>query len=117
MEKIYEALAVEINDNFPNSHVELALVGDKLVVRGEAKDVLEAQQIIMVISANFQGGQGGQQGPLGGGQGGQGGPGGGAFANMNIPVGAGGNFPTNQASVDDNLIAGQLGVDAPGAPA
>ena len=55
LERIYDALADEINENFPNSHVELALVGDKLVVRGEAKDVLEAQQIIMVISANFAG--------------------------------------------------------------
>jgi Flp pilus assembly secretin CpaC len=35
---------------------------------------------------------------------------------MNIPIGAGGMFPQNQASLDDSLIAGQLGVDAPGAP-
>lgn len=100
-ERIFDALADEINRNFPDSHVELSLVGDKLVVRGEAKDSLEAQQIIMVIAANNRGQQQGLQGNA---------------ANMNIPVGAGGTYPINQASIDNSLIANQLGIDAPGAP-
>jgi len=83
--------------------VQLSLVGDKLVVRGEAKDVLEATQILMVLRASAPGNQ--QQG-----QGNQ------SIGTQNIPVGAGGMFPQNQASIDDELIANQMGVDAPGAP-
>jgi pilus assembly protein CpaC len=98
LDRMYKALAVEINEQFPNSFVELTMAGDKLVVRGEAIDALEATQILMVIRANT-GNQGGQ------------GPG-----TANIPVGAGGAYPINQAGIEDNLIAGAVGVDAPGAP-
>ncbi|HEX4148102.1 MAG TPA: pilus assembly protein N-terminal domain-containing protein, partial [Pirellulales bacterium] len=104
-EKIYEALAEEINRHFPDSHVQLSLVGDKLVVRGEAKDVLEATQILMVLRASAPGNQGQGQG-----QGNQ------AIGTANIPVGAGGMFPQNQANMEDELVAGQMGIDAPGAP-
>lgn len=52
LERSYQALEQEVNRAFPNSVVRLSLVGDKLVVRGEARDVVEAQQIIQVISAN-----------------------------------------------------------------
>ena len=45
-----EQLAREINAAFPNSYVELSLVGDKILVRGQAKDVIEAEQIIKIIA-------------------------------------------------------------------
>jgi pilus assembly protein CpaC len=51
-EAIYAALEREINENFCNSWVKLALVGDKLVLRGEAKDIFEAAQILTVVNAN-----------------------------------------------------------------
>ncbi|MEQ8819444.1 MAG: pilus assembly protein N-terminal domain-containing protein [Sumerlaeia bacterium] len=55
LERVYEALEREINEAFPNSYVELILVGDKLVVRGEAYDILEANQILKVVEANAPG--------------------------------------------------------------
>jgi Flp pilus assembly secretin CpaC len=45
-----QVLAQQINESFPDSHVELSLVGDKLVVRGQAKDALEAEHIIRIVS-------------------------------------------------------------------
>jgi pilus assembly protein CpaC len=48
LEGIYAALEKEINRNFPDSFVKLALIGDQLVVRGQAKDVVEAAQIIRI---------------------------------------------------------------------
>jgi pilus assembly protein CpaC len=68
LERVYKALQEEINCAFPDSHVCLQLVGDKLVVSGQAKDVAEATQILRVVIANAPGG-GQQQGT---GQGGQG---------------------------------------------
>ncbi len=53
--RIYQALEQEINRNFPNSWVQLSLVGDKLVLRGEAKDIVEAAQILQVVGANAPG--------------------------------------------------------------
>lgn len=55
LERVYKALEEEINRTFPNSAVQLSLVGDKLVVRGEAKDVVEAAQIIRIVGANAPG--------------------------------------------------------------
>jgi pilus assembly protein CpaC len=52
LEQIYKALEAEINQAFPDSWVCLALVGDKLVVSGQAKDVVEAAQILRIVSAN-----------------------------------------------------------------
>jgi pilus assembly protein CpaC len=103
LERVYEALAAEINRDFPDSHVELSLVGDKLVVRGEAKDMLESTQILMVLRANAPGNQGGGQQNQG-------------SRAQNIPVGAGGMYPMNTASVDDQIVADEMGVSAPGAP-
>jgi len=48
LEAVYAALEKEINRNFPDSFVKLALIGDQLIVRGEAKDVVEAAQIIRI---------------------------------------------------------------------
>ncbi len=56
LERVYKALEVEINRAFPNSVVHLSLVGDKLVVSGEAKDVIDAAHILRVVAANAPGG-------------------------------------------------------------
>lgn len=56
IEAVYAALEKEINRTFPNSVVKLSLVGDKLLVRGQAKDVQDATQILRVIGANAPGG-------------------------------------------------------------
>ena len=50
LEAVYVALEKEINRNFPDSFVKLALIGDQLIVRGEAKDVVEAAQIIRICN-------------------------------------------------------------------
>jgi pilus assembly protein CpaC len=58
LDAVYKALAQEINHAFPDSHVCLTLVGDKVVVSGQAKDVADAAQIIRVVEANaLPGGQ------------------------------------------------------------
>jgi pilus assembly protein CpaC len=56
LDRVYKALEREINRAFPNSAIKLALLGDKLVVTGEAKDIVEASQILRVVSANAPGG-------------------------------------------------------------
>src|SRR5579883_312801 len=48
----YDALATEVNKAFPDSAIRLQLVGDKLVVRGFARDVYDAYQILRVVRAN-----------------------------------------------------------------
>lgn len=65
LERVYDALADEINRLFPNSVVRLSLAGDKLVVSGQAKDVVEATQILRIVSANAPGQGGGAGGPGG----------------------------------------------------
>jgi pilus assembly protein CpaC len=55
LERVYKALEEEINRNFPDSWVCLALVGDKLVVSGQAKDIAEGTQILRIIRANAPG--------------------------------------------------------------
>lgn len=77
LERVYDALALEINKLFPNSVVRLSLAGDKLVVSGQAKDIVDAYNILRVVRANAPGGAGG-----GGGGGGGGGP-----AISQIPLG------------------------------
>ncbi|MFT3882501.1 MAG: pilus assembly protein N-terminal domain-containing protein [Gemmatales bacterium] len=49
IERVYKALEDEINRAFPDSVVRLCLVGDKLVVSGQAKDAAAASKIIQVI--------------------------------------------------------------------
>jgi pilus assembly protein CpaC len=56
LERVYSALETELNRNFPNSVVRLSLVGDRLLIRGQAKDVEEASQILRIIGANAPGG-------------------------------------------------------------
>jgi pilus assembly protein CpaC len=52
LERVYEALTLEINKAFPDSAIKLRLVGDKLVVGGNAKDMADAFQILRVVRAN-----------------------------------------------------------------
>ena len=58
----YEALEKEINGTFPDSKIDLSLVGDQLVVRGQAKDSLEAAQILNILSQYGPSGRGGRRG-------------------------------------------------------
>jgi len=46
----YRALQNEINQAFPCSTIELSLIGDRLVVRGMAKDAIEASQILSIVA-------------------------------------------------------------------
>ena len=46
----------------PNSVVRLSLAGDKLVVSGQAKDIVDAYNILRVVRANAPGGAGGAVG-------------------------------------------------------
>ena len=78
LERVYDALALEINKLFPDSVVRLSLAGDKLVVSGQAKDIIDAYNILRVVRSNAPGGAGG-----GGGRG----QGGGASAVAQIPLG------------------------------
>ncbi|MBI1915259.1 MAG: pilus assembly protein N-terminal domain-containing protein [Planctomycetes bacterium] len=52
LEQVYKALEDEINEAFKDSVVHLFLVGDKLAVSGEAKDIADATQILRVARAN-----------------------------------------------------------------
>lgn len=61
LDRIYKALELEINKAFPDSVVHIMLVGDKVVVTGEAKDIVECAQIMRIVSAHAPGG-GGQRG-------------------------------------------------------
>ncbi len=50
LEARYRALQQEINQAFPCSTIELALIGDRLVVRGTAKDAIEASHILQIVA-------------------------------------------------------------------
>ncbi len=52
LEHVYEALEREINHAFPDSHVRLSLAGDKLLVCGQAKDIVDATHILQIARAN-----------------------------------------------------------------
>ena len=49
LETVYKELEKEINRDFPDSFVKLSLIGDQVVVRGQAKDVIEAAQILRIV--------------------------------------------------------------------
>lgn len=71
IEDQYRLLEDVINEMYPNSKIELLVVADKLIVRGQAKDGEEAGQIISLVRSQ----SGGRQGGFGGGYGGGGGGG------------------------------------------
>jgi pilus assembly protein CpaC len=52
LERVYKALENEINRMFPDSVVHLSLAGDKLVISGQAHDIMEATQILRIVRAN-----------------------------------------------------------------
>lgn len=54
--QVYTAHADEINRVFPDSSVSLRLVGDKVVITGQARDTVEAAQIVRMVAANAPGG-------------------------------------------------------------
>lgn len=60
-ETLLEDLETELNRAFPNSAVSLTWVGTQVVVRGQAKDVEEASQILRIVSQSIpNGNQSGQ---------------------------------------------------------
>ena len=61
LEAAYKALEQEINEAFPDSSVRLYLVGDKLTVSGQAKDIFEGTKILQIVGANAPGGQNNNQ--------------------------------------------------------
>ena len=52
-EQALKVLELEIKEAFPDSAVQLSLVGEQVVVRGESKDVVEAAQILRQSSRNI----------------------------------------------------------------
>ncbi|QDU98854.1 type II and III secretion system protein family protein [Lignipirellula cremea] len=50
LEAAFQALEKEINRDFPDSVVKLSLIGDQVVVRGQAKDVIEAAHILKIVA-------------------------------------------------------------------
>lgn len=70
----YGELAKRVNELFPNSHVQLIAVADKLVVRGQARDAQEATAIMSIVRGETIDQNGGLMGPgsYGGGYGGWG---------------------------------------------
>jgi pilus assembly protein CpaC len=59
----YGELAKRINELFPNSHVQLIAVADKLVVRGQARDAQEATAIMSIVRGESVDQNGGLLGP------------------------------------------------------
>jgi len=68
-EETYKMLQDVINEMFPDSKIQLLLVADKLIIRGQAKDSEEAAQIVALIRSQ-SGGSNGNGNGLGGGFGG-----------------------------------------------
>lgn len=52
-ERLLEALQRDINRGFPNSVVELSYVGSQVVVRGKARDIEEATNILRIVSQSL----------------------------------------------------------------
>jgi len=52
-EELLSDLEREVNRAFPNSAVTLSYVGSQVVIRGQAKDVEEATQILRIVSASL----------------------------------------------------------------
>lgn len=49
-EQAIKVLEREIKEAFPESAVQLSLVGEQVVVRGQSKDIVEAAQILRIVS-------------------------------------------------------------------
>lgn len=48
--KALGVLQAQIKETFPDSAVQLSMVGEQVVVRGEAKDIVEAAQILSIVA-------------------------------------------------------------------
>ncbi|MCE9607089.1 MAG: pilus assembly protein N-terminal domain-containing protein, partial [Planctomycetia bacterium] len=59
----YGELAKRINELFPNSHIQLISVADKLVVRGQARDAQESMAIMSIVRGQSVDQNGGLLGP------------------------------------------------------
>ncbi len=55
LERSIKALEIEINKSFPDSIVHLKLVGDKIFITGQARDALEAANILRLVSNSAPG--------------------------------------------------------------
>jgi pilus assembly protein CpaC len=66
LEAKYKALELEINRTFHDSVIHLQLVGDKVVVTGQAHDIHDATQILKIIVANTPSAAAGAVGKSGG---------------------------------------------------
>lgn len=51
--RLLERLESDLNRSFPNSVVKLSFVGSEVLVRGKAKDVEEATQILRIVSRSL----------------------------------------------------------------
>ena len=49
---IYKALEREIHKRFPDSMIRIEMVGDKVMVSGEAKDIQDATNILRIVRGN-----------------------------------------------------------------
>ncbi len=117
-ERDYGILEARLNEMFPNSHIRLVPVANKVAVMGQARDAKEASQIIAIVTASGnsgndddnngddrdQGGGGGGNNYWRGGNGGNGG--GGQIAGTAAPV-----FP-GQEDGPASLVVNML--DIPG---
>ena len=56
-EQALKVLEREIKQAFPDSAVQLSLVGEQVVVRGESKDVVEAAQILRIVARTHADGE------------------------------------------------------------
>ena len=45
-----EQLERQLNEEFPDSLIRLAMIGNRLVIRGQAKDTIEASQILQIVA-------------------------------------------------------------------
>jgi pilus assembly protein CpaC len=52
LERMIKALEEEINKAFPDSIVHLSLVGDKIMVTGQAHDIVEATNILRIVRSH-----------------------------------------------------------------
>src|SRR5262249_42529419 len=52
LQQAYDCLAVEIMKAYPGNTVKLVMVGDKIVVGGQAKDSHDAKRILEIVRAN-----------------------------------------------------------------
>lgn len=62
----YGKTAAKVNELFPDSRIQLIPIGQKLIIRGTARDEEEVSKILTLIRSQFGGGGGGGGGGIGG---------------------------------------------------